>query len=126
MSSFFKKTISGLSKTRIKLSNLFAELSGRSILDESDLEELEEALLAADIGWDLTENILKKLKEPNKETISREERFQHCIEEYLNAVDKPRDLKRVIILAGINGTGKTTSAAKLGGYFSNSGESVYL
>ena len=126
MSAFFKKTLSGLSKTRRKLSNLFAGFSSKSILDESDLEELEEALLAADIGWDLTENILEKLKEPNKETVSREERFQNCIEEYLDAVDKPRDLKRVIILAGINGTGKTTSAAKLGGYFSNSGESVSL
>ena len=65
MSAFFKKTLSGLSKTRRKLSNLFVGFSSKSILDESDLEELEEALLAADIGWDLTENILEKLKEPN-------------------------------------------------------------
>ena len=49
MSVFIKKTLSGLSKTRRKLSNLFAGFSSKSILDESDLEELEEVLLAADI-----------------------------------------------------------------------------
>ena len=67
MISFFKQTISGLSKTRNKLSNLFAGFSGKSILNESDLEQLEEALLAADIGWKLTENIIETLKEPDKE-----------------------------------------------------------
>ena len=61
MISFFKKTISGLSKTRNKLTNLFSGFSGKSILDESDLEELEKALLNADIGWELTEIILETL-----------------------------------------------------------------
>ena len=126
MISFFKKTISGLYKTRSKLSNLFARFSGKSILDESDLEELEEVLLTVDIGWELTKTILETLKEPDKQEMNREERFQHCIEAYLEDVDKPRDLKKVILLAGINGTGKTTSAAKLGGYYTNSGESVSL
>ena len=59
MISFFKKTIFGLSKTRSKLSNLFAGFAGRSILDELDLETLEEALLTADIGWELTKIILE-------------------------------------------------------------------
>ena len=126
MISLLKKTISGLSKTRRRLSNLFAGLSGKSILDESDLEQLEEALLAADIGWELTETILETLKEPDKQEVIREERFQNSVEEYLEDVDKPRELKKVILLAGINGTGKTTSAAKLGGYYTSAGESVSL
>ena len=126
MISLLKKTILGLSKTRSRLSNLFAGFSGKSILDESDLEQLEEALLAADIGWELTENILEILKKPDKQAVNREERFQNSVEEYLEDVDKPRDLKKVILLVGINGTGKTTSAAKLGGYYASSGESVSL
>ncbi len=126
MISFFKKTILGLSKTRIKLTNLFAGFVGKSILDESDLEQLEEALLTADIGWELTETILETLKEPDQKEANREERFQKCIEEYLKDVDKCRDLKKVILLAGINGTGKTTSAAKLGGYYASSGKSVSM
>ena len=126
MISFIKKTLSGLSKTRTKLSNLFAQFSGKSILDDSDIEELEEALLGADIGWKLSESILEKMREPDKKEVSREERFQQCIQQYLSDVDQPRDLQKIILLVGINGTGKTTSAAKLGGYFSKTGESVSL
>ena len=126
MIAFIKKTLFGLSKTQTKLSNLFAQFSGKSILDDSDFEALEETLLGADIGWELTESILEKMREPDMNEVSREERFQQCIQQYLTDVDQPRDLQKVILIVGINGTGKTTSAAKLGGYFSNFGESVSL
>ena len=126
MSLFFTKTLSGLSKTREKLSNLFVGFAGKSILDTSDLEELEKTLLAADIGWELTEAILEKLKKPDKKNVTIEERFKLCIQQYLEVVDKPRDLYKVILIVGTNGTGKTTSVAKLGGYYSNAGESVIL
>ena len=49
-----------------------------------------------------------------------------CVKEYLSDLKPKHDLKKVIILVGINGTGKTTSAAKLGGLFSGGGESVSL
>ena len=126
MISLFNKTISGLVRTRSKISNLFARFAGKTILDESDLEELEEELLTADIGWELTETILKALKVPNQKEISRIKRFEKCVSDYLKDVDAPRNLKKVILLVGINGTGKTTSAAKLGAYYSQSGESVSL
>ena len=79
MISFLKKTISGMSKTRSRLSNLLAGFSGKSILSESDLEQLEEVLLAADIGWELTETILAILKESDKQEVNREERFQNSV-----------------------------------------------
>ena len=126
MISFLKKTISGLSKTRSKLSILFAKLSGKTILTDDDIEDLEEALLGADIGWELTDSIIEQLKVPGKAEITREDRFQQCIQQYLADVNAVSELQRVILLVGINGTGKTTSAAKLGGYYSNSGESVSL
>ena len=126
MISFFKKTISGLSKTRSKLSTLFAKFSGKTILTDDDIEDLEEALLGADIGWELTDSIIEQLKVPDKAEITREDRFQQCIQQYLADVNEISELQRVILLVGINGTGKTTSAAKLGGYYSNSGEAVSL
>jgi fused signal recognition particle receptor len=126
MISFLKKTISGLSKTRSKLSSLFAKFSGKTILTDDDIEDLEEALLGADIGWELTDSIIEQLKVPDKAEITREDRFQQCIQQYLADVNAVSELQRVILLVGINGTGKTTSAAKLGGYYSNSGESVSL
>ncbi len=126
MISFLKKTISGLSKTRSKLSTLFAKFSGKSILTDDDIEDLEEALLGADIGWELTDSIIKQLKVPDKAEITREDRFQQCIQQYLADVHEVSELQRVILLVGINGTGKTTSAAKLGGYYSKSGKTVSL
>ena len=126
MISFLKKTISGLTKTRSKLSSLFAKISGKTILTDDDIQDLEEALLGADIGWELTDSIIEQLKAPDKAEISREDRFQQCIQQYLSDVNEVGELQKVILLVGINGTGKTTSAAKLGGYFSSSGQSVSL
>jgi len=126
MISFLKKTISGLTKTRNKLSHLFVRFSGKTILTEDDIEDLEEALLGADIGWELTDSIIEQLKAPDKAEITREDRFQQCIQQYLSDVNEVGELQKVILLVGINGTGKTTSAAKLGGYFSSSGQSVSL
>ena len=126
MISFLKKTISGLTKTRSKLSSLFAKISGKTILTDDDIQDLEEALLGADIGWELTDSIIEQLKAPDKAEITREDRFQQCIQQYLSDVNEVGELQKVILLVGINGTGKTTSAAKLGGYFSSSGQSVSL
>ncbi len=126
MISFLKKTISGLTKTRSKLSSLFAKISGKTILTDDDIQDLEEALLGADIGWELTDSIIEQLKAPDNAEITREDRFQQCIQQYLSDVIEVGELQKVILLVGINGTGKTTSAAKLGGYFSSSGQSVSL
>ena len=126
MISFLKKTISGLTKTRTKLSYLLARFSGKTILTEDDIEDLEEALLGADIGWELTDSIIEQLKAPDKAEITRKDRFQQCIQQYLADVNEVGELQKIILMVGINGTGKTTSAAKLGGYFSNSGQSVSL
>jgi fused signal recognition particle receptor len=87
---------------------------------------LEEALLGADIGWELTDSIIEQLKAPDKAENTRNNRFQQCIQQFLADVNEVGELQKVILMVGINGTGKTTSAAKLGGYFSNSGQSVSL
>jgi fused signal recognition particle receptor len=126
MISFFKKTFSGLSKTRKKFSSLFAGFAGKSFLDDSDIERLEEALLGADLGWELTEMIVGRLSLSDSAKVGLEERFLQCVKEYLSDLKPKNDLKKVILLVGVNGTGKTTSAAKLGGLFSGEGESVSL
>ena len=98
MISFLKKTISGLTKTRSKLSNLFAKISGKTILTDDDIQDLEEALLGADIGWELTDSIIEQLKAPDKAEISREDRFQQCIQQYLSDVNEVGELRKVILL----------------------------
>ena len=118
--------ISGLSKTHSTLNHIIAGFSGKSYLNEEDLEQLEEALLGADLGWELTENILESLKSPSQKDISLEERFQQAILKYLEGMADKIELQKVILLVGINGSGKTTSAAKLGGYYAQMGENVSL
>jgi fused signal recognition particle receptor len=126
MISFFKKTFLGLAKTRNKLTHIISVLSGKSYLDEADLDDLEESLLGADLGWELTENMIESLKKPNQKEINLEERFHQTILEYLKGMSDKKILQKVILLVGINGTGKTTSAAKLGGFYSKEGETVSL
>jgi len=126
MISFFKKTATGLQKTRKKISAVFQGLAGKSYLNEDDLETLEESLLGADMGWEATDMILEELNNPKTNNLSLEECFLETVKIYLGDPDKQHPLKKIILLVGINGTGKTTSAAKLADRFSKQGESVSL
>ena len=126
MISFVKKTILGLSKTRKKINKVLSALLGKTFLDDSDIEKLEDLLLGSDLGWELTENIIENLKIADNKEISLLDRFSSLIHEYLQDMSVKKELNKVILLVGINGTGKTTSAAKLGKYFSEKGEKVSL
>ena len=126
MISLINKTIKGLSRTRNKINQLFIGLADKSFLDETDLEQLEEIFLSADLGWELTDIMIDALKLPNKKEINMVERSYHVINDYLKDMTLKKELQKVILLVGINGTGKTTTAAKLGGYYSEKSEKVSL
>lgn len=125
MFKFFKKTITGLTKTRFKIKGVLAGFSGKKYLSDDDLEYLEETLLEADLGWEVVEEVLEELNNPDFKDLNWEDRFYEVISTKLSA-DRVHKEKKVIILVGINGTGKTTSAAKLAGYFSKSGDKTQL
>jgi len=114
--NYIKKTYSILSKTRNKILNVLTPISGKSFAKQSDIENLEEVLLEADIGYDLTEKILTNLKSnfDNNDLIISD-RFIKVVKDNIPFLDC--DLKKNIMLVGVNGTGKTTSAAKLANYF---------
>jgi len=126
MFSFFKKTFKGLSKTRHKLANSVSSLMGKSYLDADQIDLLEESLLQADLGWKVVEFIIEELQNPGNKGMSWDQRFIKTILAQLDGKTDKHPLKKVIILIGINGTGKTTSSAKLAGQFSDNGEKVTL
>ena len=126
MFSFFKKTFKGLTKTRKKLANSISGLTGKSFLDADDIESLEGSLLQADLGWQLVDSVIDDLQNSGKKSMTWDQRFMQTMLSQLDGKAEKHPLKKVIVLIGINGTGKTTSSAKLAGFFSNNNEKVTL
>ena len=126
MFSFFKKTFKGLTKTRKKLANSISGLTGKSFLDADDIESLEGSLLQADLGWQLVDSVIEDLQNSGKKSMTWDQRFMQTMLSQLDGKAEKHPLKKVIVLIGINGTGKTTSSAKLAGFFSNNNEKVTL
>ena len=119
MLSIFKKTISGLKKTRNKINNTFASISGKTFLDEEDIYALEEILLQADLGWEMTDRIIEDLKQKDDRSLNVNQRVVEIIKKSIDLDIFNCELKKIILIVGINGTGKTTSAAKIAGYYSS-------
>jgi fused signal recognition particle receptor len=126
----------GLAKTREKLGGQLAGLfgAGRKI-DEDLYEELETILLTADVGVDATEAVLERLrKQVAREHLSDAAALRSALAEALTdllaPLEKPLDTTGarpfIIMLAGVNGAGKTTSIGKLAKLYQGEGKSVLL
>ncbi len=118
---FLSKLLSGLSKTKNALfGNLSRLFSGHGELDEDFYEELEEILIAADVGVTVTEMILDQLRDRTKEAhIKEAAAAQDVLFEILREMigeHEPLKLETtpsVILVIGVNGVGKTTSIGKM-------------
>ncbi|MFN7641144.1 MAG: signal recognition particle-docking protein FtsY, partial [bacterium] len=125
------KLRAGLRKTGSSLATVF---TGARI-DEALYEQLEEALLMADAGVNATQFLLDDLKRRVKETGTTEPAavkalLVDALAELLAPLEKPLTIgaqqPTVIMVAGVNGAGKTTSIGKLTHHLSNEGASVLL
>lgn len=133
---FFRKLMQGLKRTRqnigLGLKSLF---KGRKI-DDDLFEDLETALLTADVGFDTTTKLMTKL---TKEASLRElsdadslsERLSLELHEILKPVSVPLkiDISKkpfVILMVGVNGVGKTTTIGKMASLFKQQGLKVML
>ena len=128
---FFSKLKEGLKKTKDNIGKkIFAAFSGRA-LDDDFYEELEEAMLTADMGVTATEQILDEFKdEVYREKITDTEKAKNLLKRIMVdsiSYDIPDyDYPLVILLAGVNGVGKTTAIGKLANYFESIGKSVVV
>ncbi|MFH1862569.1 MAG: signal recognition particle-docking protein FtsY [bacterium] len=136
----FQKLLGRLEKTRQKFGDSLRRiLRSHSQMDEQFFEELEEALLSADVGVDTTERIIEQLKQRSRSTKRKEDEAGNSIQEALlevlqevlqpDEVIPPLNLQfrpAVILIVGVNGSGKTTSIAKLTHYFQQQGKRVLL
>ncbi|MHC4538566.1 MAG: signal recognition particle receptor subunit alpha, partial [Planctomycetota bacterium] len=130
---FFKDR---LTKTRNKIStSLSAVLSlGRNI-DDDLLDELEETLISDDIGVETTDKLVSELREAYRNRqIAKTDDIIPFLKEHLKSYWPDRDRQMhlaergptVVLVAGVNGTGKTTSIAKLAHIFNRNGQKVIV
>lgn len=128
---FFGKLKEGLKKTKENIGKkVFSAFSGRA-LDDAFYEELEEAMLTADMGVTATEQILQQFKDDVfEQKITNTEKAKSLLKQIMIdsiSYDIPEyDYPLVILLAGVNGVGKTTAIGKLANYFRSLGKHVVV
>jgi len=125
----------GLARTREVLDTPVSELFTRTRVDESLYEALEEALLSADCGVDATKALLASLRERVRrerieDAASLKNALKACIATLVAPLEKPIDTTLakpfVVMVAGVNGAGKTTSIGKLAKWFQMQRKTVLL
>ena len=147
--SFFKRIFSGKQKASLdsglekSRTNVFQKLSkvftGRRRVDEDLMDELEEALITADVGVDTTMKILDRLRKRARfEAYAEVDELYTMLREEIGGLfsesDQPSagvalpdsDQPHVIMVVGVNGVGKTTSIGKLAWRYKQAGKRVLL
>ncbi len=138
----FNKLKSGLSKTRNKIVNSINEkITGKAVIDENIIDEIEEILITSDIGFDTAEKIIENVRVAIK---SEKDRTQFNIintvkDELVSVIsngntddkNKEDDITKiskpyVILIVGVNGVGKTTTIGKLAYNFKSGGAKVLI
>jgi fused signal recognition particle receptor len=120
----------GLAKTRSALGSTLKALKLREKLDSDAWEEIEEALIRADVGIEATDRVLESLRESNPSPDELHDALRRELVEILDTGDTTLHLRpgevAVWLVTGVNGVGKTTSIAKLGRRLKDEGRSVVL
>lgn len=135
MAGFFGKLVSGLTKTRDNLIGGVEDvLKSFKAIDEDFYEELEEALIMADLGVNTAMKVIEELRVKVKEQKLKDtSEVKELLKEELKSLmlnDETVydfvDKKTVLLVIGVNGVGKTTSIGKLANQYKQSGKKVML
>jgi fused signal recognition particle receptor len=121
----------GLARTREVLNTPVSELFTRREVDESLYEELETALLQADCGVAATQSLLATLRKQNiADGAALKVALKNALTELLSPLEKRWDVGRakpfIVMIAGVNGSGKTTSIGKIAKWLQDQGKSLLL
>ena len=133
--SWRERLKAGLARTRAQLGGKLKTIFSRGKVDEELLEELESLLLTSDVGLEATGHLLDELKtRAKRDRIETPEGIQKALSDALHdllrPLEEPLDARSkkpfIIMIAGVNGAGKTTSIGKLAKHFQAQGLSVLL
>ncbi len=136
MADFFSKWLKGLDKTRKVTFSRLASIFGSNEITDETWDELEETFLQADIGVETTESVIEKMKQiAQDENYTRADQLTDALRTELRSRLKtptdPMEMLKwarpfVILMVGVNGSGKTTTAAKLAKQYKEAGKKVML
>ncbi|HJW23520.1 MAG TPA: signal recognition particle-docking protein FtsY [Rhodocyclaceae bacterium] len=133
--SWRERLFKGLAKTRAQWGGKLKSIFSRGKVDDELLEELETLLLTSDVGIEATQFLLDDLKaRAKRDKLDTPEAIQQALAgalmDLLGPLEQSLDVEAtrpfVIMIAGVNGAGKTTSIGKLAKYFQSQGKSVLL
>ena len=133
--SWLKKLTSGLSKTSAAVTSSLSSLLGRSSIDAGSIEEVEDALISADLGTEAAARLAERVRRHKFDGEVTAQALAGAladgITEILEPVAAPLIPKvdnrpHVVLLVGVNGSGKTTTAGKLAQQWRQEGKSVML
>ena len=137
--NWFKKLKSGLSKSASKVEGAIASITGKKTLDQKTLDNIEDQLILADLGIEVAARITKKIKDLKFEIKDKREIDQLDVAKTLaseieqilvpcekNLYENISSKPHVLFLAGVNGSGKTTTAGKIAEQFRLQNKSVIL
>ena len=123
---FIGNIFQALSKTREKVADAFDNIVKRKVTPDS-LEQLEEVLLSSDMGFETVSTILNVVEKHHDEGfISKVE--DHLVSILPSKEDNylPSNNPIIVMVVGVNGTGKTTTAAKLASYYKKLGNNILM
>ncbi len=133
MNSIFNKWRESLTKTRDVAFGKVSTFFGATQINEDSWDELEALLIQADLGVDTTIALINKCQEQvDRQGLTRTEQLYSLLKSEMTALlDQPAEPEltyqpTVIMIAGVNGSGKTTTIAKLAARYKNMGKKVLL
>ena len=133
--SWLKKLTSGLSKTSARVTSSLSSLLGRSSIDASSIEEVEDALISADLGTAAAARLAERVRRHKFDGEVTAQALAGALADGITEILEPvaaplvpqaGNRPHVVLLVGVNGSGKTTTAGKLAQKWCQEGKSVML
>ena len=133
--SFFSKLKESVSGASAKVTSNFFDFIGKNKIDEELIDDIETHLIMSDVGIETTEMIIDRLRKESDKNIKTIKDLKEYIKEIMLTILEPVDIPFevdsdqkpfVILMVGVNGSGKTTSIGKLSGLLSAQNYKVML
>ena len=134
MAGFFSRLFKGLTKSRQNINENLDEAFGCSEINDEFYENLEEALVASDMGIDTTETVIENLRQivddlEIKKPAECRKYMIDCFRQQMKTSEDDyafEEKKSVVLVVGVNGVGKTTTVGKLAAHYKHAGKKVMI